>query len=56
VPFFNAVQFILGVRIFALYHRLYSPTKQTYFNARVKQLRLAALAKQEKEKEETKKE
>ncbi|KAJ7932535.1 hypothetical protein B0H13DRAFT_2227701 [Mycena leptocephala] len=40
VPFFNAVQFILG----------------TYFNARVKQLRLAALAKQEKEKEETKKE
>ncbi|KAJ7900203.1 hypothetical protein B0H14DRAFT_2672710 [Mycena olivaceomarginata] len=39
VPFFNAVQFILG----------------TYFNARVKQLRLAAVAKQaEKEKEEKK--
>ncbi|KAJ7357227.1 hypothetical protein DFH08DRAFT_851374 [Mycena albidolilacea] len=37
VPFFNAVQFVLG----------------TYFNARVKQLRLAAVAKQaEKEKEE----
>ncbi|KAJ6574976.1 hypothetical protein B0H19DRAFT_1126616 [Mycena capillaripes] len=39
VPFFNAVQFVLG----------------TYFNARVKQLRLAALAKKaDKEKEETK--
>ncbi|KAK7064335.1 mitochondrial carrier domain-containing protein [Favolaschia claudopus] len=37
VPFFNAVQFVLG----------------TYFNARVKQMRLAALAKKaEKEKEE----
>ncbi|KAJ7293445.1 hypothetical protein C8J57DRAFT_1444659 [Mycena rebaudengoi] len=39
VPFFNAIQFILG----------------TYFNAKVKQLRLAALAKKaEKEKEENK--
>ncbi|KAJ6621601.1 hypothetical protein B0H10DRAFT_2016599 [Mycena sp. CBHHK59/15] len=39
VPFFNSVQFVLG----------------TYFNARVKQLRLAALAKKaEKEKEEKK--
>ncbi|KAJ6604518.1 hypothetical protein DFH09DRAFT_1018681 [Mycena vulgaris] len=37
VPFFNCVQFVLG----------------TYFNARVKQLRLAALAKKaEKEKDE----
>ncbi|KAJ7492751.1 hypothetical protein FB451DRAFT_1219478 [Mycena latifolia] len=37
VPFFNLVQFVLG----------------TYFNARVKQLRLAALAKKE-EKDESK--
>ncbi|KAJ7169749.1 hypothetical protein C8R46DRAFT_1175934 [Mycena filopes] len=43
VPFFNAVQFILGGE------------DRTYFNARVKQLRLNALAKKaEKEKEESK--
>jgi len=36
VPFFNLVQFVLG----------------TYFNARVKQLRLAAMKKERKQKEE----
>jgi len=36
VPFFNLIQFVLG----------------TYFNARVKQLRLAAMKKERKQKEE----
>jgi hypothetical protein len=45
LPFFNLVSFVLGVRITlmrALYHQSIIICPQTYFNTKVKKLRLEA--------------
>jgi len=59
VPFFNAIQFVLGVRMcMHFFFRLCSQSIpiQTYFNMRVKALKMAAAKKEKlaREKEERK--